>query len=505
MNRKVMATFGIAGALMATALIVILAISPGVVSSLFAKDNIGAGKPPVAMSEAVKALNDAYRAASEATVPTVVSISVVFEVSASRNPFSDEFKEFFEFHGFPNQEGPQQSEGGGSGVIISEDGYIVTNNHVVEKAKEIKVTTSDQKEYKAKLIGVDPLTDIAVIKIEAKSLPVAHFASIENVKVGDMVLAVGNPLGLNHTITAGIVSAIGRGRLALGGNRGGYSVENFIQTDAAINPGNSGGGLFNLEGSLVGINTAIATRTGGYMGYGFAIPVDLVKAVVLDLIDDGKIDRGYIGVQIETVDEVIAKSAGLDNVAGAMVQGVLPDSPAKKAGIEMGDIILEVDGKKVSSSNELQSIIAKKRAGDDVSLTLWRDGKKISKTVTLKAREGEELADSAPVKGEPEEAEKEASSYKFGELGFSVEPLNSSLKEKFDIDHGAYISSVERFGAAFNRRLAPDGVIYKVDKQEINSVKDLKKALEGKSKGQAVVLYVKYKDTSRIVAIEIPS
>lgn len=503
MNRKVMATFGIAGAAIVTAVIVMLAVSPGLVSTLFAKDNIGAGKPPVVMNEHVKAINDAYRAVSDATIPTVVSISVVFEVRGGNNPFSEEFKDFFEFHGMPDQ-GPQQSQGGGSGVIITDDGYIVTNNHVVEKAKEIKVTTSDQKEYKAKLIGVDPLTDVAVIKIEAKSLPVAHFASIENVKVGDMVVAVGNPLGLTHTITAGIISAIGRGQLS-GISKGGYSVENFIQTDAAINPGNSGGGLFNLEGSLVGINTAIATRTGGYMGYGFAIPVDLVKAVVIDLIEDGKVDRGYIGVQIETVDEVIAKSVGLDQVAGAMVQGILPGSPAKDAGIEMGDVILEIDGKKVSASNELQSIIAKKKAGDDVSLTIWRDGKKINKKVTLKPREDDGLADSAPVKGEPDKIEKETGNFKFDALGFTVEPLNASLKEKFDIDHGAYISNVERYGIASNRRLFADGVIYKVDKQEINSVKELKKVLESKSKGQAVVLYVKYKDTSRIVALEIPS
>jgi serine protease Do len=505
MNRKVMATFGIAGAAIVTAVIVMMAVSPGLVNTLFAKDNIGASKPPVVMNENVKALNDAYRAVSEATVPTVVSISVVIDATGGgNNSLPEEFKDFFEFHGMPDPQGPQQSEGAGSGVIISDDGYIITNNHVVDKAKSIKVTTGDQKEYKAKLIGVDPLTDLAVIKIEAKSLPVAHFASIDNVKVGDMVVAVGNPLGLTHTITAGIISAIGRGQLS-GLSKGGYSVENFIQTDAAINPGNSGGGLFNLEGSLVGINTAIATRTGGYMGYGFAIPVDLVKAVVIDLIEDGKVDRGYIGVQIETVDEVIAKSVGLDQVAGAMVQGVLPGSPAKNAGIEMGDVILEVDGKKVNASNELQSIVAKKKAGDEVSLTLWRDGKKINKKVTLKAKENDELTDNSPVKGESEELEKEESNMKFDALGFTVQPLTAEIKKNFDISYGVYISAVERFGIAFNRRLAPDGVIYKVDKQEINSVKDFKKVLENKGKGQAVILYVKYKDTSRIIALEIPS
>lgn len=506
MNRRVMATFGVAGAMFLGALVLMLTISPGMVNVLFARDNIGAGQPPVKMNDQVKAINDAYRAVSDAVIPTVVSVSVIFEVSGqSNNPFSDDFKDFFEFYGNPfGDNGPQQSEGGGSGVIITGDGYIVTNNHVVENAKEIKVTTNDQKEYKATLIGNDPLTDIAVIKIEARNLPVAHFATMDNVRVGDMVLAVGNPLGLTHTITGGIISAIGRGSLSLGRGKGGYSVENFIQTDAAINPGNSGGGLFNLEGSLVGINSAIATKTGGYMGYGFAIPVDLTKAVILDLMEDGKVDRGYIGVTIDIVDEVLAKSVGLDEVTGVLVQGVLPESSAKEAGIEMGDIILEVDGKKVSAPNELQGQVAKKKAGDYLNVTLWRDGRKMNKKVKLMPRTDQAIASNEPVKGSPDRDDGEDANYKFDKLGFSVEPLNKTQKEKFDIEDGVYISAVDRYGIAFNRRLSADGVIYKVDKQAVNSVRELKSVLESKSKGQAVLLHVKYKEQSRIVAIEMP-
>lgn len=307
----------------------------GGVGSLFAggvKD-IGAKNPPVVVNETVRALNDAYKAVSKSVNPSVVSINVLTETKVPKNRLPDIFK----FFGQPDdgsqdngeEDRTQKSEGAGSGVIVSEDGYIVTNNHVVEDASAdgIKVIFSDKKEYKAKLIGRDPLTDIAVLKIEAKGLPAVHFGNSDDVQVGEMVLAVGNPLGLHSTVTSGIVSALGRG--ALGLNRGSYAIENFIQIDAAINPGNSGGGLFNLQGSLIGINSAIASRTGYFSGYGFAIPINLAKAVVLDIMDDGKVDRGYIGVQIRSVDEVIAKSMKLESVAGVLVDNVLSDGDRK--------------------------------------------------------------------------------------------------------------------------------------------------------------------------------
>ena len=489
---------------------VVIAFNSSFISNLFAKENIGASAPPIVLNEQVKALNNAFVAVSDAVLPTVVSISVEIEAKAGRNPFQEQFKDFFDFFGNPygdqggqeGEENKQKIQGSGSGVIISEDGFIVTNNHVVENALTIKVTTNDKKDHKAKLIGTDPLTDLAVIKIEGSGFPMVHFSDINNVRVGEMVLAVGNPLGLNSTITSGIISAIGRGGLSLIQDKDGYAIENFIQTDAAINPGNSGGGLFNLEGSLVGINTAIATRTGSYIGYGFAIPVDLVKKVVTDLIDYGKINRGYIGVKMRTVDEVVAKSVGLDKVEGAIVHDVIKDSPAQKAGIEAGDIILEINGKKVSTSNELQNIIMLKKANEEVDITIWRDGQKLIKKVKLEPRNSEELVDTA-IPGE-EQMPKDTKPLEFDKLGFSIEPITPEVKESFGVKSGVLVSRVKRYSIAEERGLAVKGVIVKADKEPITTPKDLKRVINSKKSGEAVLLQVKYKDSNRIVALEIP-
>ena len=287
--------------------------------------------------------------------------------------------------------------------------------------------------------------------------------------------------------------------------KSGYAVENFIQTDAAINPGNSGGGLFNLEGSLVGINSAIATRTGTYIGYGFAIPVDLVKAVALDLIDNGKISRGYIGVKISTIDDVMAKSVGLDKVEGVVVNDVIKDSPALKSGVEVGDIILEIDGKPLKTSNELQGHIVKKRSGDKVDLTIWRDGKKFHKSVKLEPRsdDGSDTASDDAQKGD-EGDEDIGKPFEFDNLGFSISPLNSQQKEEIEAVNGVYIASVKRGSIAAKRGLMPNGVIVKADKERISAVKDLKRIVTGKKSGEALRLQVKYKDTSVMVALEIP-
>ncbi|NLO19104.1 MAG: Do family serine endopeptidase [Ignavibacteria bacterium] len=475
------------------------------VSNLFAQSSIGASKAPVEQNAQVDALNNAFVSASQAVLPTVVSINVEIELSGRKSPFHDQFEDFFEFFGIPKGEGEEQgkrrSEGSGSGVIISSNGYIVTNNHVVENAVSISVKTYDKKEYKAELIGTDPHTDLALIKIDAKDLPVAHLADIDDVRIGEWVIAVGNPLGLNSTITSGIVSAIGRGGLSLSRDRDGYSIENFIQTDAAINPGNSGGGLFNLNGSLVGINTAIATRTGTYIGYGFAIPIDLVRAVALDLMDDGKINRGYIGVSIRTIDEVDAKTLGLEKVEGALVHNVLKDSPAEKSGLESGDVILEVDGKTISTSNELQSRLVLKRAGDKVNLTIWRDGKKINKNVKLEPRDGE--AEELASKGD-DDKEELSSTVEFEQLGFTVESLSKDIKDKFDVKQGAYVSKIKRYSLAEQRGLSPNGVITKADRKDIKSPSDLKKIINSKKSGETILLHLKYKDQTRIVAFEMP-
>ncbi len=502
MKRNYAKSAGILGISLAVFFLIFTILNPNLLSHLFAEEKIGADKAPIVMNDHIKALNNAMQEASKAVLPTVVSIKVTFKSKTDNNQFRDDFQEFFKFFGQPGDNEPQ--EGGGSGVFVSPDGYIITNNHVVENSTEIKVTTDDKKEYKAKLIGTDPYTDLAIIKIEGSNYPYVHFGEIDEVKVGEMVIAVGNPLGLNSTVTAGIVSAIGRGGLALLRDKGGYGVENFIQTDAAINPGNSGGGLFNLEGSLIGINTAIATKTGTYIGYGFAIPIDIVKPVITEIIHNGKVTRGYIGVQIRTIDEVVAKSLGLDKVEGAVVNDVIKDSPAEKAKIEPGDVILEINGKPLKTSNDLQAEVIKHRPNESVNLTIWRDGKKFNKSVKLEAKD---LADnegtSEAVTGD-DEAETESKTTSFDKLGFTVEPLSKKQMESVKVDYGVSILRVERKGIALQRGIMPEGVITKADREKITSVKQLKKIIDSKKSGEPLLLQIKYKDSNRIIALEMP-
>lgn len=473
------------------------------ISNIFAQDmKLGSNSAPITPDASVLSLNQAMIKASEAINPTVVYINVDTEMKPKnqQDPNDFDFFRFFSPHG-GDEEGAFKSRGSGSGVIISKNGYIVTNSHVIENAtdKGIKVITIDKKEYTAKLVGKDSYTDLALIKIEAEGLPVAHFADMNNVRVGEMVFAVGNPIGLSHTVTQGIVSAIGRGSIS---RRGGLNIEHYIQTDAAINPGNSGGGLFNINGSLVGINTAIATETGGFMGYGFAIPIDLMQAVVTDLMDDGEISRGYIGVAIDEVDEVLAKGLGLPKVQGVLVQSLVEDGAAKSAGIESGDVILEVDGKEVNSPSELQSRIVFYRAGDKVSVSIWRDGKKINKTVTLKSQDGKDVTiEKGKSKSDNDEEPKANEPVKFENLGFSIKPLTSDQKKEYKVDNGVWVTDVKRFSIASDRGLFPNGIITEADRKEVKSTGDLKKIIESKKDGDVVMLNVKYKDRSQIVAL----
>jgi serine protease Do len=470
-------------------------------------DDIGAKSAPVTVGSEARILDEAFVSASKAVTPTVVSISVIGEAKTPQNPFGDMFP-FFERpddEDAPSPRGGQKSQGSGSGVFITQDGYIVTNNHVVEDAEEggITVTTTDRREYKAELVGRDPLTDLAVIKIEGNGFPVAHFANKDNIRVGEWVIAVGNPLGLRSTVTSGIVSAIGRGNLNM--SRDSYAVENFIQTDAAINPGNSGGGLFNLQGSLVGINTAIATRTGYYQGYGFAIPIDMVKAVAMDIMEDGKVDRGYIGVSIQTVDEITAKSVKLDRIAGVVVQSIIPGSPAEKAGVEVADIILELNGTPVNTSNELQGYIALRKAGDNVKLKIWRDGKMIEKTVKLEARAADtQTTASIRGRGNKNEDKSAQEPVNFEKLGFTVGNITDAVRRDYNISAGALVTKRDPYGEAAKRGLAPMDVIVKAGGRDINSPEDLKSYLAGVSAGDAVLLQVRTKEGRRLVSIQIP-
>lgn len=460
--------------------------------------------PPITVNANVKSLNDAFVEISKSVTPTVVYIEVKSKPDRNQNNESpgdptDPFKFFFGPDGQMPDPGPQM--GSGSGVIISKDGYIVTNNHVVKGAGEhgIKVVLTDKREFDAKIIGLDENTDLAVIKIDASDLSVMSMGNSDNLQVGEWVLAIGNPLGLNSTVTAGIVSAMGR-NIGIGG--GGYAIENFIQTDAAINPGNSGGALVDVNGQLIGINSAIKTNTGFYQGYGFAIPVNIVKSVTQELIKSGKVIRGYIGVQIQTVDETMAKGLGLDKAKGVLVQSVQKGGGGDDAGLQAGDVILSVDGKEVNASNELQVIINSKRPGDIAKLTIFRDGKTIEKDVTLKPRAEEEKQVSTNKQGEG--SNKGVSSTAINSLGMNVQEINSSIKEKFNISGGVLVSSVERMSESMIRGLQEGFIIIEANKQKINNVSDLLNAIKDKKSGDPVLLKVIDKGgQERIVALKM--
>lgn len=508
-NKPLLTAIALMGIGVITGVFLVASFSSNSISSIFAADKpLGAKQPPIVVDNQLQILNNAFVAVSKAVTPAVVSITVTTESKGSDSDRRRIPEEFFPFFNFP-EDGesapPRQGEASGSGVFITEDGYIVTNNHVVESAKEggIRIITSDRREYNARLVGRDPLTDLALLKVDAQGQTAAFIANSDEVQIGEWVVAVGNPLGLRSTITAGIVSAIGRGQLGLSSSS--YAVENFIQTDAAINPGNSGGGLFDIQGRLVGINTAIATRTGYYQGYGFAIPSNLMQAVIADIMEDGKVDRGYIGVQIKTVDETDAKAANLERVTGVLVNDVIKNTAAASAGIEVGDIILEVNGVPVRSSNELQSQIVLHRAGETVKLTLWRAGKKITKNVTLRPRdEDTPVASSARPGGDENDSSIEP--MKFDKLGFSVEPVDGKMKKDLDIGGGVVVTSVQPYSYAARRGIRVGDVIVAadIDKKDVRTPKGLKSIFDAKQPGDGVLLHVKTNNGSRIVTLEIP-
>ncbi len=461
--------------------------------------------PPITANPNVKSLNDAFIEISKTVTPSVVYIEVKSQVGKNENNETpqdpnDPFKFFFGPDGQMPDPGPQM--GSGSGVIISKDGYIVTNNHVVKGAGEhgIKVVLTDKREFDAKVVGLDENTDLAVIKIEANDLSVMSLGNSDNIQVGEWVLAVGNPLGLNNTVTAGIVSALGRN---IGVNGGGYAIENFIQTDAAINPGNSGGALVDVNGQLVGINSAIKTNTGYYQGYGFAIPVNIVRTVVEELIKTGKVVRGYIGVQIQTVDETMAKGLGLDKAKGVLVQSLQKGGAGEDAGLQAGDVILAVDGREVNASNELQVIINSKRPGDVAKLTVFRDGKTMEKDVTLKPRQDDPKQTTQNEKKE-EGINKGISSTTVKSLGISVQDAPSSVTEKLSISGGVIITSVDKFSDSFLRGLSEGVVIIEANKKKISNSGDLTDAISGKSTGDSVLLKIIDKSgTERIIAVKL--
>jgi len=466
----------------------------GLVRPSLADLNLGATEPPVKLDADASSFSQAFIEVAEKVTPTIVQISVVSE---RENPHSDWFF-------FPFKDMPKEQRGSGSGIIISKDGYILTNNHVVEGASKVSVGLSDKRQFDATVVGTDPLTDLAVVKIEADNLPVAFLGNSDNLKVGQWVMAIGNPLSLASTVTAGIVSAIDRGQLGL--IRDSYGVENFIQTDAAINPGNSGGALVDLSGSVIGINSAIASGGGGtYIGYGFAIPVNLAKAVAQDLIAHGKVSRGYIGINIGEVDNAMAKSLGMDKPKGIIIQGIVEDGAASKADLRPGDVILAIDGREVNKPNELQSYVAALTAGTTVKLTIFRDGETIERKVTLKAREEETKTEPASNKeGSKENSSSGSSTATFDNLGLTVKNLTANDKSEFNVNSGVLITDVKPFSKAEDQRLFAGLVITEANKEKVENVNEFKNIVNEK-KGSALLIKVVDKDgNNRFVGIEIP-
>lgn len=399
-----------------------------------------------------------FESAAAISVPAVVHIKTEFQ---QKSNVYDDFFNFFNFgQGMPNQ----AIEAMGSGVIIDQNGYIVTNNHVVQDADKITVTLNDKRVYKATIIGADASSDLALIKIDEKGLPFLTYGNSDDTRIGEWVLAVGNPFNLTSTVTAGIISAKARDINILGSQG---AVESFLQTDAAVNPGNSGGALVNLKGQLIGINAAIASGTGNYVGYSFAIPSNIVKKVVDDFMKFGKIQKGYLGIRYKEIDDQFAKDNDLPAVKGVYVQEVIEGGAAEKAGIKKGDVILQMQGMPVDSKSELIEIINQHNPGDKINLTVFRDGKQLDVPVTLLS-ENENLAFT-----------------KDDQIiihGATFQHINDSEKHRYGIDDGFKIVHLDN-GLLRNSGIREGFIVVAVDKQPIHSTQDLKEAFTSKRGG----------------------
>lgn len=405
--------------------------------------------------------------AAEKTVDAVVHIRT--EIVRKGNSYYDFFGPLIEqFYGGHMQIPNSVSVGYGSGVVISPDGYIVTNNHVVEGANKIEVTFNDKHKRTATVIGNDPNTDLALIKVDCTNCEYLTFGDSDKVRVGEWVLAVGNPFNLTSTVTAGIVSAKARNINILGD---GSTIESFIQTDAAINPGNSGGALVNMNGDLVGINAAIASRTGGYEGYSFAIPSNIVKKVVEDFLQYGSLQRAYLGVGVTDITEELAKEKGIDEMSGVYISRVEDGSGAKDAGIKEGDILLSINDITVNTYSQLIGIIIQYRPGDKVKVKILRKKEIMEMEVVLKNVDG------------TEEIIKDNNSFYNKELGITVQPLSSSLKNKLGINYGLKVVEVKE-GIFMQKGINNDFIILSVNNQRVSSEKDLTKALNSSKNGK---------------------
>ncbi|MEK7236517.1 MAG: DegQ family serine endoprotease [Nitrospirota bacterium] len=435
--------------------------------------------------------SNGFTEVAKAVTPAVVNITTVtVEKMADSRGVPDELRERMEEffggpggpsgpRGFRGPQGPgepreRRGGGQGSGVIVSPDGYILTNNHVIDGARTVTITLPDKREFTGKIVGADPKTDLAVVKIDGQNLPTVSWGDATKLQVGEYVLAVGNPFGLNSTVTLGIVSALGRGRMGI------TQYEDFIQTDAAINPGNSGGALVNTKGELVGINTAIFSQTGGYQGVGFAVPTSMSKPIYESLVKHGKVVRGFLGVSIQDLSQDLAKSFGLKDAKGALVSDVKDDGPAGQAGLKQGDIVTAYQSAPVEDAVSLQRQVTKTAVGTKVMVRVIRDGHEKDVIVTI----GEQPDTTKIAKAETGETD-----YAFA--GVAVQDLDRDTAKELGVKgKGVVVTAVEQDSGAEKAGVMRGDVIREINRQPVKSVKDFEKVSSGLKKGEQVLILI---------------
>lgn len=452
-------------------------------------------KSESAPSKTINELNDAIVDIADKAKSAVVTVTVTQTVEARQNPLA-------QFFGDPRNEPEEyQRQGLGSGVIVSEDGYILTNNHVVESADEVEVQLYNDQAYEAEIIGTDPQTDIAVLKIDAKNVNsknVIKLGSSEKLRVGEMVLAIGSPLqeNLAHSVSMGIVSAKERSIGILNESQG---YENFIQTDAAINPGNSGGALVNMDGDLIGINSAIASRSGGSDGIGFAVPVDMAKKVMKSLIENGRVVRAYLGIAGQDLNRTLAQALELDSNQGIIVNRVQEGTAAEKAGLKEGDVIRTLNGNNVQSYSNFRTTVATSNPGDEITLGIIRDGEEQELEVTLG-----ELPSEVAANAQPRQQEENLNKM----LGFKVQDLTPEIARQLELSPnqgGVVVSDISQGSNAYRQQLRRGHVITEVDRKPISNVSDFNSVMSDliEQEKDVVLLRVERGDVSRLIAFEL--
>ena len=495
MSRKVRSTRPRKGIALS---VLLLALVAGLAAPTFSQTSIS---PP----QVARELSQAFAATAKATMPAVVSIKIEKIVTTRTQPGlgdandqggPEDFLRRFFGGALPQQRSQRYLEQGqGSGFIISRDGYILTNNHVVGNVDRMTVTLQDGRTFtNAKVIGTDPPTEVALIKIEGDNFPVLPLGTSERLEVGDMVMAIGNPFGLTGTVTVGVISAVGRTGIGIA------AYENFIQTDAAINPGNSGGPLVDLNGRAIGINTAIVSESGGYMGIGFAIPISMARTVADQLRKTGKVVRGYMGFYGEDVTPEMAQSLGLQRAQGAIIDQVERGSPAAEAGLQPGDVVLEMNGNPIGTYMDFRNAIAALRPGTAVQLLVWRDGKTAEQTVTLGERptepgQAKQQEQQRPSPQTPQEARQS--------LGIEAQNLSRGLAQRFGYQpgEGVIVTVVTPEGPASNAGIRPGDLIVRVNRQPVSSVDQLATALRAARRSGQALLLIRRGQLSRFVVV----